>query len=98
MIASGNVLNRQYNMKGKAGWRQSGKGTIIPVQTVDEHCMIIRKNSKLKFDERTFDGFHCYGPDICLNALSKGIFMVRIVFSIPIVPSSGINVVFSLSG
>jgi GT2 family glycosyltransferase len=60
-----------YNMKGKMQWRQGIKKTIAEVQTVDEHCMIIRKNSGLKFDEQRFDGFHCYGPDICLTALNK---------------------------
>lgn len=61
-----------YNLKGRMQWRQNVRLAVAEVQTVDEHCMIIRKGSKLKFDEATFDGFHCYGPDICLNALSKG--------------------------
>lgn len=60
-----------YNLKGSMQWRQSAKGTVFPVQTVDEHCMVIRKKSGLKFDEVTFNGFHCYGPDICLTALSN---------------------------
>ena len=42
------------------------------VQTLDEHCMIIRKKSGLKFDHRTFQGFHFYGADICLSAMAKG--------------------------
>jgi GT2 family glycosyltransferase len=61
-----------YNLKGRMQWRQSAKGKVFPVQTVDEHCMVIRKNSGLLFDEKRFNGFHCYGPDICLNALSRG--------------------------
>lgn len=61
-----------HNIRGSLQWQQTIKAKIWPVQTVDEHCMIIKKNSNLKFDHSTFNGFHCYGPDICLNALSKG--------------------------
>lgn len=57
------------------GWenRNFWMGTVMkmvyPVQTVDEHFLAIRKASGLKFDSRTADGFHIYGPDICLNAM-----------------------------
>jgi hypothetical protein len=34
--------------------------------------MIIRRNSGLKFDPVNFDGFHFYGPDICLSAADQG--------------------------
>jgi len=40
------------------------------VQTIDELCMVIRKNSGLSFDE-SFDHFHLYGADLCLTAASK---------------------------
>lgn len=61
-----------YNMKGRLQWQASKRARVYPVQTVDEHCMIIKKNSSLRFDPVTFDGFHFYGPDICLSSLSKG--------------------------
>lgn len=43
----------------------------IRVQSLDEHCLIIRKDSGLRFDEE-LDGFHFYGTDLCLQALAKG--------------------------
>lgn len=44
----------------------------VPVQTLDELVLIIRKSSGLRFDER-LPGFHFYGTDICLAAASKGL-------------------------
>lgn len=76
-----------YNVKGKMQWRQNAKGTFHEVQTVDEHCMIIRKSSGLMFDEKRFNGFHCYGPDICLAALNKK--MKNYGILCPIVHESG---------
>lgn len=61
-----------HNKRGKLQWQSTKKKTVHPVQTVDEHCMIIRKNSGLRFDEQRFNGFHFYGPDICLSAISQG--------------------------
>lgn len=43
----------------------------VQVQSLDEHCLIIRKNSRLCFDEE-LGGFHFYGADICLQARQKG--------------------------
>jgi GT2 family glycosyltransferase len=60
-----------HNTKGKLQWQSSKKATTYPVQTVDEHCMIIRKSSSLLFDQTHFNGFHFYGPDLCLEALSR---------------------------
>ena len=65
------TLGVVHNLKGRAQWRSSKGATVYPVQTLDEHCMVIKKNSGLRFDARTFSGFHFYGADICLNALSK---------------------------
>lgn len=42
------------------------------VQSLDEHCLIVRKDSGLCFDE-TLGGFHLYGADICVQALAKGL-------------------------
>ena len=41
------------------------------VQTLDELCLIIRKDSGLRFDEY-FDHFHLYGADLCLMAACRG--------------------------
>jgi hypothetical protein len=43
----------------------------IPVQTLDEIVLIIRKSSNLRFDE-TLPDFHFYGTDICMSAASEG--------------------------
>ncbi len=40
-------------------------------QSLDEHCLIIRKSSGLRFDEE-LGGFHMYGADICLQAMEQG--------------------------
>jgi len=65
------TLGIVYNIKGKLQWNSTKGKTVYPVQVVDEHCMVIRKDSGLKFDEKTFNGFHFYGSDLCLTALSK---------------------------
>jgi len=45
------------------------------VQTLDELLLIIPKVAfeKLKFDEKTFNGWHCYGADYCLCARQMGL-------------------------
>jgi hypothetical protein len=42
------------------------------VQSLDEHCLIIRKDSGLRFDEE-LGGWHLYGADICLEARRQGL-------------------------
>lgn len=41
------------------------------VISLDEHCLIIRKDSGLTFDE-TNEEFHVYGADICMTAYTMG--------------------------
>lgn len=41
------------------------------VQTLDELCLIVRKESRLLFDEH-IDHFHLYGADLCLTAIARG--------------------------
>ena len=54
----------------------SGHSHCLPlpakVQSLDEHCLIIKKDSDLAFDEN-IGGFHLYGADICLEAMAKGL-------------------------
>jgi hypothetical protein len=38
----------------------------------DELCLVLRKDSGLRFDERIFTGFHFYGADLCLQAITRG--------------------------
>lgn len=44
------------------------------VQTLDECLLIVPKEifSKTQFDEKTFDGWHCYGVDYCLSVRQMG--------------------------
>jgi glycosyltransferase involved in cell wall biosynthesis len=42
------------------------------VQSLDEHCLIIRNDSELFFDEEVCQ-FHLYGADICIQATAKGL-------------------------
>jgi GT2 family glycosyltransferase len=66
------TIGSVQSLKGKVQWQQTSRVTYGAVQTVDEHCMIMRRNSGLKFDE-AMTGFHLYGPDICLSAMSKNL-------------------------
>lgn len=46
------------------------------VQTIDECLLIVPKfvfDMYLKFDEKTFDGWHCYGADYCLSVKKFGL-------------------------
>lgn len=63
------------------GWGHlysSGRGVIgeplerpVPIQTLDEIVLILRKSSGLRFDEH-LPYFHLYGADICLSAAKLG--------------------------
>jgi glycosyltransferase involved in cell wall biosynthesis len=63
------------------GWGHvysSGRGVIgeplnrpVPIQTLDEIVLILRKSSGLRFDE-SLPHFHLYGADICLRAAKRG--------------------------
>lgn len=48
-------------------------GKRVEVQTIDELCIIGRRNLSFRFDEATFNHYHWYGADICLQALSIGL-------------------------
>jgi len=43
------------------------------VLTLDELCLIINKQTGLRFRDERITGFHFYGADICMNAKSKGL-------------------------
>jgi GT2 family glycosyltransferase len=44
---------------------------VREVSSLDEVILIMRKSSKLRFDEQ-LPGFHMYGTDICLEARRRG--------------------------
>jgi len=43
----------------------------VPVRTLDELLLILRRSSGLRFDDE-LPGFHLYGTDICLKAEANG--------------------------
>lgn len=43
----------------------------IPVRSLDEMVLVIRRSSGLRFDEQ-LPGFHLYGTDICLESEVRG--------------------------
>lgn len=62
------------------------------VSCIDGLWMIVRKElyPKIKFDEDTFNGFHCYDMDLCLQMLYGG-FEIAVEPSIKISHNSGGN-------
>jgi hypothetical protein len=62
----------------------------VPVQTLDEIVLIVRKSSGLKFDG-DLPNFHLYGTDICLSAATKG--MTCYAISAPCIHNTRQNVV-----
>ena len=44
-----------------------------PVSTLDSMAIFFRRDLGLRFDEATFDGFHCHVEDLCLQAATRGI-------------------------
>jgi Glycosyltransferase like family len=44
---------------------------VREVRSLDEVLLVMRKSSKLRFDER-LPGFHMYGTDICFEARRRG--------------------------
>ncbi len=65
-------LNGKYagNIKQPNGNPKMGK---LPcrAQSLDEHCLVIRQLSGLRFDE-DLGGWHMYGADICIQAMERG--------------------------
>lgn len=49
-----------------------GFGRPVPVQTLDEIVLIVRKGSALRFDT-ALPHFHLYGTDLCMRAARQGL-------------------------
>lgn len=47
-------------------------GDTFEVQTLDELCIIGKRDSKYRFDEINFNHYHWYGADICMQAITDG--------------------------
>jgi glycosyltransferase involved in cell wall biosynthesis len=75
------VLGSYGKTQDGRGWGHvysSGRNVIgeplkqpVPVQTLDEIVLILRKSSDLRFDDH-LPHFHFYGADICLRAAKMG--------------------------
>ncbi|MGB6691507.1 MAG: hypothetical protein WBE76_27030 [Terracidiphilus sp.] len=75
------VLGPAGKTQDGRGWEyvySSGRNIVgvpfdqpVPVQTLDEIVLIMRKSSGLRFDDQ-LPHFHFYGADICLRAASMG--------------------------
>lgn len=70
------------NWEERCRWSISGEpGRVGPVQkpeevqTLDECLLIVPRSvfDKLKFDEKVFDGWDCYGADYCLSVKQLGL-------------------------
>ena len=44
-----------------------------PVSCLDGCSVFFHRDLGLRFDEATFDGFHCHVEDLCLQAHARGI-------------------------
>ncbi len=56
-----------------------GKWGPLPdrVLCVDEHVIVIRRDSRMRFDADT-PGFHCYGADLALEARRRGLDVIAV--------------------
>jgi hypothetical protein len=59
----------------ESGWPRSTTGPC-PVSTLDCCGIFFPRLSGLKFDEVTFDSFHCHAEDLCLQAHNYGMRVV----------------------
>lgn len=67
-LANKNANDANYYEETK---RQYGDRVVV--DCLDELCLIANTKNHLRFDEKTFDHYHWYGADICLQAKSKGL-------------------------
>lgn len=88
-LRSGNVIQRSRSDNRNINilfdkYRQPNL-SYTDVVTVDGlwFCMPKSIFSQVKFDEDTYDGFHCYDTDICMQVLQCKL-SIRAVFNIPI--------------
>ncbi|NNL84433.1 MAG: hypothetical protein HKP27_02215, partial [Myxococcales bacterium] len=53
------------------GKRREGSTLPALVETLDENCLVVRRDLPFRFDE-SLAGYHFYGVDLCLESLSRG--------------------------
>lgn len=83
-LIQGNTINGIYSSEEEYLWNRK-EGNSIEGVIVDGLWMCISRklfnNNAIKFDEDTYNGFHCYDADICMQVLSIKR-QVHIVFDI----------------
>ena len=68
-----NLLDdKNPNSRSNADHFRQVYGPIQEIHTLDELCLIVKSGNHIRFDENTFNHYHWYGADICLNYVSQG--------------------------
>jgi hypothetical protein len=66
-------LNNKYDNQGTwADYSSKTFGNKLEVQCLDELCLIVKTSSPIRFDEKTFNHYHLYGSDFCLQYIKAG--------------------------
>lgn len=69
----GRILENRSRWQDEYHWCQAGSAKV---STLDGCAVFFPVRSGLRFDEKTFDGFHCHVPDLCLQAQKIGMEVV----------------------
>ena len=51
---------------------QDQYGPRQDVQCLDELCLVVKTSNIIRFDEVTFNHYHLYGADFCMQYLKNG--------------------------
>lgn len=66
------IIERPNHLLGivgvKNGYHWSKPNQLYDVMTLDSCCVVVDKEMGLRFDDKTFDEYHCYVEDICMQA------------------------------
>ena len=75
---------REYSNKEFANGQR-----LVEVASIDGLWMCIRSSlfDTIRFDDKTFTGFHCYDSDICMQILASG-FRIKVTYDIDIIHNS----------
>jgi hypothetical protein len=76
----GRDLQGRYRWSGRhpdelvpGGWAPGSPGLV---STLDCCSVFMPRNLTIRFDEATFNGFHCHVEDLCLQARQRGIMVI----------------------
>lgn len=85
-LIQGNNVNGFYVSKYEQSWSKREQGEdSIQVVIVDGFWMCVRRSlfddGLIRFDDKTFNSFHCYDADICMQVNKAG-YEVRVAYNI----------------